>query len=274
MRARLASSRILAIPLLSAACLLLGAGAAVWPAVAHAGPYTINDCPDAGSNDPGPWTVGDGSQGAQVTCSGAGGFIAPLGQQMSPGTQAVISASAPAGVTIQAATVWWAVPASSSGATIFGQAFDDGGVIYQSLTPSSGLPSSWTLNADTTSLTLSAYCSNDDAGAGCTLASGGAPDIQLFGAQLTLQSDTPPSATVTGGNLPGSGTITGTGTITYDASSSVSGVRSADLLIDGQVAATNSYVSACPYVSWAACPLNREWAVAVDRHRQCERRYS
>ena len=244
-----------ALARLAATWLLLALVGAGWPAGAHAGTYTISDCPAAGSNDPGPWNVTGGNQGAQLTCSGPGGFVAPLGQQMSPGSEAVIYATAPAGVTIQAATVWWAVPASSSGATIFGEAFDNGGVIAETDTPSSGQPSTWTLDADTTTLTLAAYCSNDDAGAGCTLASGAAPDIQLFGARLVLSSDIPPSATIVGGDLAASATISGTGTLLYDASSTVSGIQTAQLLVDGQVAATASYAGACTDITWAACPL-------------------
>ena len=51
---------------------------------------------------------------------------------------------------------------------------------------------------------LADYCSNDDAGNGCTFGEGKNANLQLFGAQLTLSDDNLPTGTAPGG-LPISG---------------------------------------------------------------------
>ncbi len=106
----------------------------------------------------------------------------------------------------------------------------------------------------TTELTLDAYCSTDDGGAGCTFGSGENPILQLFGAQLTLEDNSLPSGNVTGGGLAGSGPVSGTQALTYTASDPNSGVRAVNLLVDGEQVAQNDYAAQCPYQNFLACP--------------------
>ena len=82
------------------------------------------------------------------------------------------------------------------------------------------------------------------------------PDLQMFGSQITLEDNTPPTATITGGILAGTGTLTGTQSLSYTASDPLSGVRQVKLLIDGVEAAANTYTSQCPYQNFLACPAN------------------
>ena len=108
----------------------------------------------------------------------------------------------------------------------------------------------------TTELTLADYCSNSDAGAGCTFREGESPNLELFGASLTLFDRGLPSGSATGGGLAGSGPASGTESLAYNASDGGSGVRYVELLLDGKSVAKNDYIAECPYQNFAACPPN------------------
>ncbi|HYM54558.1 MAG TPA: hypothetical protein VES97_04295, partial [Solirubrobacteraceae bacterium] len=110
------------------------------------------------------------------------------------------------------------------------------------------------LPSTTTELTLANYCSNDDAGAGCTFGSGENNILELYGAQLTLNDRTLPSGAVTGGALAGSGTVSGTASISYQATDASSGVRLVQLRVDGEPAAGKDYITGCSYTNFQACP--------------------
>ncbi|HEX8792333.1 MAG TPA: hypothetical protein VF765_15370, partial [Polyangiaceae bacterium] len=103
--------------LLAVACLTL-----VLVPGAHAGTYTIENCPAAGNGDPGPWIVFGAPQSFDGGCAGGfGDFIAPLGGSMSATQLDGVQVVAPAGsgITIREAKLWWAVPKQSSGADNF-----------------------------------------------------------------------------------------------------------------------------------------------------------
>lgn len=61
---------------------------------------------------------------------------------------------------------------------------------------------------------------------------------------------------MTGGGLAGTGPLSGTQSLSYDAEDMGSGVRLAELLVDGQSVAKNDYIAECPYQSFAACPTS------------------
>jgi hypothetical protein len=230
---------------------------------AHAGTYVIDNCPSApGANEnAGPWTVFGAPQNVKGTCTGGiGNWIGPLGGSMSPGSVDGVQVSVPAGsaITIRGAKVWWYVPHQISGADTFAIAGVNTGGVEEAGTPkdSSLTPDEWTLPSNTTELTLADYCSNDDAGAGCSFGGGENPDLELLGAQLTVEDNSPPSATVTGGALAGAGTLSGTDALTYNAQDGDSGVRLVQLLLDGRAVAEHDYLAECPYQNFAACPTS------------------
>jgi hypothetical protein len=230
---------------------------------ARAGIYAINNCPSApvSNGNPGPWTVFGAPQNYKGSCSGGpGNFIGPLGGSMSAGSIDGVQVTVPAGsaITIREATVWWFVPHQSSGADTFALASATSGVVGESTTPVDRTitPDSFELPSTTTSFTLADYCSNDDAGAGCVIGSGENPDLELLGAQLILADSNLPSGSVTGGDLARTGTLSGTGSLTYNAQDADSGVRLAELLIDGQPVAQKDYLAECPYQNFAACPTS------------------
>ena len=108
---------------------------------------------------------------------------------MCPATTAGVQIGVPAGsgITILEAKVWWQASAQVSGATTFGIAADNDGAVGESLTPMTGSePDTYVLPSTTTEITLANYCSNDDAGAGCTFGSGENNILELYGSQLTL----------------------------------------------------------------------------------------
>jgi hypothetical protein len=232
-------------------------------AAAHAGTYMIDNCPSApGANEnAGPWTVFGAPQNVKGTCTGGpGNFIGPLGGSMAPGTSDGVQVAVPANSddTIRGAKVWWYVPQQISGATTFALAGVNTGGVEEANTPknSSITPDEWALPSNTTELTLADYCSNNDAGAGCSFGGGENADLELLGAQLTIEDNSPPSATVTGGALAGSGTLSGTDALTYSAQDGDSGVRVVQLLLDGRAVAEQNYLAECPYQNFAACPTS------------------
>lgn len=240
---------------------LAAAFALMLPSVAHAGTYVINDCPSAptASGDSGPWTVFGGPQSDKGACSGGSGdWIGPLGGSMPPAALDGMNVTVPAGsgITIHEVKVWWAVPNSISGATTFALASTNNGTVGTAATPleQTTTPDDFVLPSASTWFELADYCSNDDAGAGCTFGGGENANLQLFGAQLTLSDNNLPAGTVTGGALAGGGPVGGTQLLAFSASDNDSGVRLVQLLVDNQVVAQNDYGSRCPYTDFQACP--------------------
>jgi hypothetical protein len=231
---------------------------------AHAGTYVINDCPSApvSSGNPGPWTVFGSPQNAKGSCSGGtGDYIGPRGATMGPGSSDGVEASVPSesGITLREAEIWWAVPHQTSGADTFAavRAINGSSSAYlgEADTPfGTQAPDHYVLPSTTTGLQIEDYCSADDGAQGCTLGGGESTDLQLFGAQLTLADSTLPTASVTGGGLTQSTTLTGIQTFTYSATDTSSGVRLVKLLIDGNPVAVNDYIAQCPYQDFLACP--------------------
>jgi Bacterial Ig domain len=181
------------------------------------------------------------------------GLAGPRGGQLAANTTTGVQVTAPAGIAIREAKVWWAVPHQQSGADTYALTAINGGLVGETTTPIDTL-SSFTLPSSTTTLVLADYCANDDVGNPCVLAGGNA--LEFYGSQLTLEENTPPTGRVTGGGLTGTGALTGTQSISYTAEDTVSGIRRTELLIDGQPAATSDFGSQCAYSNFLACPAS------------------
>ena len=259
-RARVATQMVAVVTI---AVVLLGLTMA---AGADAGTYVIDNCPSAptSNGNAGPWTVFGGPQGDKNTCSGGPGeSIGPQGVSMGAGSTNGVQVTAPAGsgITIREAMVWWSVPRQISGGDNFARVYDSGGgVVGESQTPlnRSTTPDDFALSSTTTSFELVDYCSTDDYSEPCVFGEGENPNLQLFGAQLTLEDSELPSGSVTGGGLAGAGSVSVSGTqaLAYDAADAGSGVRAVELLVDGQPVAENDYLAKCPYQNFAACPTS------------------
>jgi hypothetical protein len=252
--ARLSRARLLL-------CLLLAPlGALSAPTVASAGTYVINNGPSAPvpNENAGPWGAFGGEQGAQASFTGPGSWIGPLGGSMAVNEVAGVGVGVPggSGVTIREAKIWWYVPAHVGGGDTFAQAHTSAGLIGQAVTPDDhrSTPDDFILPSTTTSFWLGSYCSNDAASAPCSMGGDSNPDLELFGSQLTLADSNLPSGNVTGGALAGGGSLGGPQSIAYNASDSDSGVRTVQLLVDGNVVAQHDYIAQCPYDNFLACP--------------------
>jgi hypothetical protein len=232
-------------------------------APAQAGTYVINNCPSAptANGDPGPWVVFGSPQLSKGSCSGGeGDWIGPRGGSMSAGSADGVRVTVPSGsgMTIREAKVWWSVPHQISGADTFAVAYANGAGVGESTTPagSQANPDVFVLPSTTTTFTLEDYCSNDDAGQGCVFGGGENPNLELYGAQLTLADSRPPSGKVTGGGLESTGALSGSQSLGYSAEDGDSGVRLVRLLIDGAPVASNDYIANCPYTNFLACPAS------------------
>jgi len=211
---------------------------------ADAGTYVIDNCPSAptGNGNAGPWTVFGASQNTIGGCSGGpGSWIGPEGASMPPtgagdldGVQVVVPSGS--AITIREAKLWWYVPHQISGATTYAIASVNTGIVGGGNTPlERGVnPEVLVFPSTTTELTLADYCSNSDEGNGCTFGGGENPNLELFGASLTLFDPGLPSGSVSGGSLAGSGPASGTESLAYNASDGGSGVRYVELLLDGK----------------------------------------
>jgi hypothetical protein len=246
--------------------LLTGAGAA------RAGTYTISDCPAASGQNgsAGPWQVFGAQSASKTTCSeGAGDFIGPLAGEMSPNSSSGVIVSVPDGspLTMTAVSVWWFEPQSTSGAHTYAQVWSGSTLLGEAFDPvdHSYTVDNYTLPPDATNFSLQTFCSSDDYSNGCSIGSGSeAPDLKMFGSQITLSDPTAPAGSATGGALAGSGPISGTESISYSATDGVSGVRFVQLLVDGQVVAEKDYAASCPYDNFLACPASASGSLAWD----------
>lgn len=247
------------------AALALSALAFSLCATALAGTYVINNCPAAaGSSDAGPLAVFGGSQAAKASCGGGeGDWIGPRGASMSPGALDGVQVISPSGITIRQAKVWWYVPHQSSGADTFALAATNGGLLSESQTPleQRGTPSVFTLPSGSTVLTLADYCSNSDAGQGCSFGGTGSAHLALFGSELTLEENQPPSGSVTGGGLTSSQALSAAQSLSFNASDAQSGVRVSQLRVDGTIVAQSDYGPSCSYTNFVACPQTESGAI-------------
>ncbi len=237
-------------------------GCLVMAASVHAGPYAIENCPSAPipNGNAGPWQEFGAVSTNKSTCSDATGeFIGPLGGEMAPNSSSGAIVSAPAGITITKVSVNWYEPQSIEDAHTYAQVWSNSTLLGEAFGPvdHTYTPDNYTLPAGATNFSLQTYCSSDDGVQGCVIGKGSeTPDLQMFGSQITLEDNTPPTASVTGGILAGTGTLTGTQSLSYTASDPLSGVRQVKMLIDGIQAVANTYTSQCPYQNFLACPAN------------------
>ncbi len=230
---------------------------------ASAGTYVISNCPAAviPNGDPGPWTIFNSPQPSKGSCGGGSGdWIGPRAGSMGWETIDGVQVTTPkgSGITIREAKVWWSVPHEIEGALTYALVFANGSIVGEYTTPAEWklAPAVYVLPSTTTTFTLEDFCSNSAADHNCVFGSGLNPNLQLYGSELTLDENTLPTGAVTGGNLSTTSTLSGTATLAYAAQDANSGVRRAQLIIDGKAVAEKDYAPQCPYANFAACPTS------------------
>ncbi len=244
------------------------------PAGADAGTYVINDCPAAQAGD---YSVGLWSQfgsipgpgGFKQTCAVPGESFGIVSNELFSNGTAGEELQAPPSITMQHVKLWWEAPApsaSAGGGWSYAQveAYSPGwSRVYDSTTPllaggSGQPPSEIALPTSTSRLLLDIYCTNSQ---NCGYTQN---PLQIFGVQLMLSDSGLPKGSVTGGGLAGTGPLSGTQSLSYDAEDAGSGVRLAELLLDGQSVAKEDYIAECPYQSFAACPTSVSSLITWD----------
>jgi len=233
---------------------------------ARAGQYTIHNCP--ASLQPnfvvGPWQSFSASLpdagGYQSNCTPgnvlgpAVGWYADI-QGLNTGL-GIILQSPSQNLAIRELRLVWSVSHESSGSDNFAQVITDTGYQMIATTPyvaGATNPFVGRFAPSTRAVEVYSYCSYD-ASTNCNFPSSSTPVMKVEGMDTTLEDVGAPTATSLSGALASSGNLSGTATLQFTAGDQESGVREAQLLIDGVPTITHSYASECPYASFAACP--------------------
>jgi hypothetical protein len=235
---------------------------------ADAGQYTIHNCPASlqSNFNAGPWQSYGGSLpsvgGFQASCtpgSTLGTAIGWYANQMNLNSNLGVMLQSPSGVTIRETRLVWSAYHESSGSDTFAQVTSDAGSELIDPTPYAatfGSPAKVYFPEGTHTVYVYVYCSYNNS-TNCYFPSNTSPIIKLEGMDSTLEESTPPTATINGGSLAGSGPVSGNATLQFTATDGESGVREAQLLIDGRPVVSDSYTSQCPYTNFAACPRSQ-----------------
>jgi hypothetical protein len=157
------------------------------------------------------------------------------------------------GITIRRVRLVWSVYHVASGSDTFAEVISETGSQLIAPTPyeaGASNPATVYFPDGTRMVFVGDYCSYD-ASANCYFSS---PVVRLEGIDTTLEDTTLPTATVNGGSFATDGPVVGKATLQFTATDSGSGVREAELLIDGSPVVTHSYANQCPYMDFAACP--------------------
>jgi hypothetical protein len=242
-------------------------------ASASAGEYTIHDCP--GSLEPnfdaGPWQAYGGPlpaagafQGSCAPGGTLGGAIGWYGSEQSLNSNLGLMLQTPSpAITIRELRVVWSASHQSSGSDTWAQIITEAGAQLINETPFAADPSQVQFPEGTRTVLVYSYCSYDQS-TNCYFPSGTTPIVKLEGMDTTLEDNEPPSATVTGGALAASGPLAGAVTLQFTATDQNSGVRGAQLVVDGAPVMTHSYTSQCPYTSFLACPASQTDSMTWD----------
>lgn len=242
-------------------------------ASASAGEYTIHDCPgslepnfDAGPWQPygGPLPAAGAFQGACTPGGALGGAIGWYGNEQSLNSNLGLMLQTPSpAITIREVRVVWSASHQSSGSDTWAQIITEAGAQLIDETPFAADPSQVQFPEGTRTVLVYSYCSYDQS-TNCYFPSGTTPIVKLEGMDTTLEDNEPPSATVTGGALGTSGPLAGAATLQFTATDQNSGVREAQLVVNGTPVTTHSYTSQCPYTSFLACPASQTDSMTWD----------
>jgi hypothetical protein len=244
-----------------------------------AGTYVIYACPMAqsGNYSVGPWTQfgsvpGGGSASSfKQTCVTAGDFFGISPGALSSNGTAGEELQAPTGITMSHVKLWWAAAKPSPGGgwsfaliDVYSPSWSR---IYQAETPvvadgaNGTAPTELLLPPNTSRLKVEIYCTTTQT---CDYNQN---PMEIFGSEVTVAYNGLPAGSVTGGGLAGSGLLSGTQSLAYDAKDTGAGVRFVELLLDGQLVTKTDYMSECPYQNFAACPTSLSDTISWDTSR-------
>jgi hypothetical protein len=245
------------------------------PDVASAGTYVMRSCnvPTQARQTAGPWHVNiGGGTFANDDCATGGGFGLNAGP-MAPGATSVVVLESGPQIAIRRVKLWLIARLAGTGSSIFAA------VQYASATaatPGIGLfgpPGGETLTSpyvspplppDTALFQVVLTCSAD-AGTGCTPNSTDVLDIR--GAEVTLEENTPPTGSITGGELMSGATQSGVRALAYSANDLHSGVARVAAIAGKTEVGTVDFTSGCAFADLAACVRARNGSISVDTRK-------
>jgi hypothetical protein len=260
------------------------AGAALAPAVAQAGTYTMNACnvPGAPTGTRGPWVIEPNANPAGASnlrpydsCAAGGSFglQLPSGAMGAGSTGTVELTPADPGIRVTGVRTWFSTslgsgpgsPATtvvtSDGATL--ASFGDPGGTRSPLASASPVSSSFR---------LSTSCGNT-AGQPCYLH---LHPLTIGGIEVTLAESAAPTVSVTGGTLTAPGAKSGVHTVVRAGEDQHSGVEKLEVTLDDKVVGTVDYsrdftrplgdqkAGTCESAHWNACPKTQSHTFSVS----------
>jgi hypothetical protein len=238
----------------------------VLAAVAHAGTFTIADCPDARSMVAGPWAPLGATADSTFKdqCGGELGESIWFAVAELPSDPIGFRASTVGtSLTILDARLWWRAFGGQSGNAEANIAVTDAAEEYVYIGTSNGAgvlaeqmaaPQEISLPLEDQATTVS-LTENCEAAGQCPLdPSESFVALQIFGAELTLNDPTPPSVTITGFQHEAGSVISGPVQVSFSAEDPNAGVQRAELLVDGAAVATHDYSSSCSFTRLQPCP--------------------
>jgi hypothetical protein len=286
-RLRLSGPRRPARPCLAACSVMTLLGLLQAPG-AHAGTYTIGDCPAAAdhADTAGPWWLieGDAPLAPKQECSGGSGDWMGLAVgENGPLLEGVGFDTAGLPLSIVHIRVWWraiGAPSGSATAEIVASHLEgalnvpiatwvqpDTGSIWDTTAGPQELEFPASDNVDLVRLGQNCTTPYNTTVTGCKTQSqlqyDGLPVlVQLYGAEVTLLDQTPPTVIVTAAP-EASSPITGSMSISFDATDPV-GILKSELLVDGAPVATHDYSSSCTYSQLRPCPASESDQLSLE----------
>jgi hypothetical protein len=242
---------------------------------ASAGTYVMRTCnvPGQSRSTVGPWRFFDGGGTvANNDCANGGGFGLNVGPAMTSGYAASVAFGTGPSVAIRRVRLWLVARLAGTGSTMYVVTQYSDGTPGPPATGLFATPGGDTLTtpyatpelpADTRVFAVYLNC-GIDAGA-CMPNVTSVLDIR--GAEATLEEQTLPTASITGGELMADGPQSGVRALAYTANDAHSGVARVSAVIGKTVVAISDFSSECAHADIAACPQTRTTTLAADTRK-------
>jgi hypothetical protein len=261
---RAARIRALALSPLLAAVVVLGLAGS-----ARAGTYTVGDCLSASDHATvaGPWQFFGPSAGVtlRTECGRSPNAIFFAIPELPSTSMGFRASTAGTGLSIVAARLWWRAFGSASGEVeaemeattdepeeklAVSQAAGSGELVAHMTEPEElRFPAS----DGVTTIDLAEHCYPGDK---CPMTESSDIGIELFGSELTVNDETPPTISITGVKDAGGFGTAGPMQASFTATDGDAGIKKAELLLDGTPVATHEYGSSCSYTHLTPCPAS------------------
>jgi hypothetical protein len=243
---------------------------------AMAGTYVIRNCnvPGETGRAIGPWHWDPSTAGGTFghdECASGGGFGINAGT-MPWGYSTGVTLETPPAIAIRRTRLWLVVRLRSTGSSLFSNVVS-GNANTANPVDLFGSPGGSTLAspyvspllASDTHIYLVLIGCAGGTGEPCTAIDSNVLDIR--GVETTLEENTPPAASLGGGELVSDGPQAGIRQVSYASQDQESGVARVSVIVGTTVVGTSDFASECAYASLAACPQSRGGSIAADTRK-------